>query len=105
MSVKSQLHACSDALMVAVRAAQRAAMSQAPSLKILRACQDLIEQLEQSATEVSVVEIEMALNVVTQALVELGRQQPAPTPAMLGAVRNAVDRLKRLSAEFSARRR
>lgn len=101
MSVKSQLHACGDALMVAVRATQRAATPHAQNLKTIRACQDVIERLEQSAAEVSAVEIELALNVVTQALVDLGRQ-PAPVPAVLGAVRNAVDRLQRLRTEFPA---
>jgi hypothetical protein len=85
--------------MVAVRAAQRAAPPDQQVLKALRACQDIIERLEQSATEVSAAQVEMALSVVTQALLELGRR-PTPAPAVLGAVRNAVDRLQRLRTDF-----
>src|SRR5258706_4478510 len=101
MTVKSQLHACGDSLMVAVRAAQRAGTPDVQNLKTLRACQDIIERLEQSATEVSAVEIELALSVLTQASIELGRRQ-APARTVLRAVRNAVERLERLRTDFSA---
>ena len=99
MSVKSQLHACADALMVAVRAAGRAAVPDPRVLATLRACQDIVERLEQSSTDVSTAQVEMALSVVKQAAVEFGRE-PAAAPAVLGAVRNAVDRLQRLLTEL-----
>jgi hypothetical protein len=100
MTVKSQLHACVDSLMVGVRAAQRAAEPDPRVLATLRACLDVVERLEQSAAHVSASQLELALGVVKQAVVELGRN-PAPAPAVLGAARNAVDRLQRLHAEHS----
>jgi hypothetical protein len=99
MTIKSQLHATGDSLMVAVRAAERAPDPDQHVLKTLRACQDIIEKLEQSAGEVRAVQVEMALTVVQQALIEFGRQEH-PAPAVLGAVRNAVDRLQKLRSEF-----
>jgi hypothetical protein len=101
VTIKSQLHATGDSLMVAVRAAQRAPTPDQHILKTLRACQDVVERLEQSAVEVNAVQVEMALSVVMQALIEFGRQEN-PAPAVLGAVRNAVDRLQRLRTEFPA---
>ena len=98
MSIKSQLHACVDALMTATRAAQRASDPDRKVLETLRACQDVVERLEQSAAEVTAAHLEMALSVVTHGLVELGRAE-APAPTVLAAVRNAVDRLERLRAE------
>ena len=99
MTVKSQLHACSDSLMVAVRAAGRAATPDPRVLATLRACQDIIERLEQSSAVVSPEQVEMALGVVKQAAVELGGDMLV-APAVLGAVRNAIDRLQRLRAEL-----
>lgn len=101
MRVKHQLHACRDSLMVAVRAAQQATSPDPQVLKTLRACHDMIEQLEAAPTDASSVQIDLALTVVTQALVEFGRK-PDPAPAVLGAVRNAVDLLQRLRTEFPA---
>lgn len=99
MTVKSQLHACGDSLMVAVRVAQRAAVPDPRVLATLRACLDVVERLEQSSAEVSASQIEIALGVVKQAIVEFSRE-PAPAAAVLGAVRNAVDRLQRLHGEL-----
>jgi len=99
MSVKSQLSACGDSLMVAVRAAGRAAAPDPRVLATLRACQDVVERLQQSSAAVSADQVEMALGVVKQAAVELGRE-PQVAPAVLGAVRNAIDRLQRLRAEL-----
>jgi hypothetical protein len=59
----------------------------------------MVEQLGKSESDLKAVQIDMALTMVTQALIELGRQ-PHPAPAVLGAVRNAVDRPQRLQAEF-----
>jgi hypothetical protein len=87
--------------MTAVRAAERARVPDAQVLATLRGCQDVIERLEQGAQEVGTTQIDMALTVMTHALVEFGRQE-SPQPVVLGAVRNAVDRLKRLRGEFSA---
>jgi uncharacterized membrane protein YoaK (UPF0700 family) len=67
----------------------------------LRVCLAVVERLEQSATDVSASQLMIALGVVNQAVVEL-RRGPAPAPAVLGAVQNAVDRLQRLHAEHSA---
>jgi hypothetical protein len=85
--------------MTAVRAAERAAAPDQQMLATLRACQDVIERLEQGATEVTAVQVDLALSVVTNALVEFGRKE-SPAPAVLGAVRNAVDRLQRLRTEL-----
>lgn len=101
MTVKSQLHSCGDSLMVAVRAAQRAAVPDRRILATLRACQDIVERLEQSSTEVRADQVDMALGVVKQAAVEFGKE-PAAAPAVIGAVRNAVERLQRLRTELPA---
>jgi hypothetical protein len=101
MTAKGQLHACVDSLMVGVRAAERAAVPDPRVLATLRACLDVVERLEQSAADVTASQLVIALGVVNQAVVEL-RRAPALAPAVLGAVRNAVDRLQRLHAEHSA---
>lgn len=100
MTVKSQLHSCGESLMAGVRAAERAAEPDPRVLATLRACQDVVERLEQSSAEVSVLEVEIALRVVKQAAVELAAEPVANT--VRATVRNALDRLERLHAELNS---
>lgn len=101
MTTKSQLHACVDSLMVAVRTAERGVVPDSRVLETLRACLDVVEGLEQSSAGVTASQVEMALGVVKQAAVEF-RGEPVAAHAVLVAVRNAVDRLQRLQAELNA---
>jgi len=104
LTVKSQLHACCDSLMAGVRAAERAAERTDDTdprvLRTLRACQDVVERLERSSADVTEMQVEIALGVVKQAVVDLTAGSAAN--AVLGAVRNAVDRLQRLRDELKA---
>ena len=90
--------------MAGVRAAERAAeRTDDPDtrvLRTLRACQDVVERLERSSVDVTVMQVDIALGVVKQAVVDLTAGSAAN--AVLGAVRNAVDRLQRLRDELKA---
>lgn len=101
MTVKSQLHACCDSLMTGVRTAERAAVPDTRILATLRACLDVVERLERSSSDVSAAQVEIALGVVEHAAVEIGTE-PVAARTVLVAVRNAVDRLRRLKAELNA---
>lgn len=108
MTVKSQLHACVDALMAGARAAERAAelaaeREEEPDRRVpatLRACLDVVERLEHSSVDVTVMQVDIALGVLKQAAVELAAR-PVPN-AVPGAMRNALDRLQRLRDELNA---
>jgi hypothetical protein len=64
MSVKSQLTACRDFLMVGMRAAARGAVKHDQSEKNIRACLDLVEQLVRQSENVKLPEVETTINVV-----------------------------------------
>jgi hypothetical protein len=99
MTVKSQLHACAEALMVGVRATERAVVPDPRVLAILRACLDVVERLRRSAEEVTADQVTIALNVVRQAEADLSRSQ-APVRVVLKAVGNARERLEQLHTEL-----
>jgi hypothetical protein len=99
MSVKGQLNACGESLMIGIRRVQRSAAPDEQTLTTLRACLDVVERLERSAGEIVADQVDMALAVVTKASQELG-QGATIAPAVTGAVRNAADRLQRLRSEL-----
>lgn len=100
MSVKSQLNACGESLVIGIRRAERSALTDQRALSALRACLDVVERLERVSGQVVATQIEMALAILTQASRELSLE-PVTAPAVVGAVRNAADRLQRLRTELT----
>jgi len=100
MSVKGQLTACRDFLMVGMRAAARGAAKHDKSEQNIRACLDLVEQLVRVSENVKAHEVETTLNVLNRAAAELAADETAPT-SVVSALRNAVGRLQTLKAEMS----
>jgi hypothetical protein len=101
MTIKSQLHACREALMAGLRAAERADVPDTRVMATLRACLDVVEHLEHWSDEVSASQVDTALAVVERAAVEFGTE-PVAAHAVLVAVRNAVGRLQRLRTELES---
>jgi len=99
MSVKGQLTACRDFLMVGMRAAARGAVTHEQSEKNIRACLDLVEQLVRVSENVKAAEVETTLNVLNRAAAELAADESSP-PSVVSALRNAVGRLQSLRAEM-----
>ena len=97
MSVKGQLRACSDFLMVGMRAAERA--NSENSKRIVRQCMDYVELLVRSAENVKAPEVETTLNFVNKAAAELQADE-ASAAAVIAALRNAIGRLQALRAEM-----
>jgi hypothetical protein len=101
MSVKGQLTACRDFLMVGMRAAARGAAVHEASEKNIRACLDLVEQLVRVSENVKAPEVETTLNVLNRAAAELSADETAP-PSVVSALRNAVGRMQSLRTEMTA---
>jgi hypothetical protein len=100
MSVKSQLTACRDFLMVGMRASNRGATPHDASAKNIRACLDLVEQLVRQSENVRAPEVDTTLTVLTRAAAELDADESSP-PAVVSALRNAIGRLHSLKAEMT----
>jgi hypothetical protein len=100
MSVKGQLTACRDFLMVGMRASARGSTPHEQAATNIRACLDLVEQLVRQSESVKAQEVETTLNVLNRAAAELDADEAAP-PAVVSALRNAVGRLQLLKAEMS----
>ena len=100
MSVKSQLTACRDFLMVGMRASARGAVPHDASAKNIRACLDLVEQLVRQSENVRAQEVETTLTVLTRAAAELDTDESSP-PAVISALRNAIGRLQALRTEMT----
>ena len=101
MSVKGQLNATRDFLMAGIRASARGAKPNEPAGKLLRACLDLVEQLERQSENVTTAEVEMTLGVMHTAALEL--EQDDSASAVLAALRNAVGRLQSLRTEITTK--
>jgi hypothetical protein len=102
MSVKGQLTASRDFLMVGMRAAGRGATPNEQASKVIRACLDLVEQLVRQSESVTSAEVETTLNVLTQAVSEVDDETSATT-AIVAALRNAVGKLQALRTEIAAK--
>jgi hypothetical protein len=100
MSVKGQLTACRDLLMVGMRASARGAVPHEASAKNIRACLDLVEQLVRQSEAVRAPEVETTLTVLTRAAAELDTDEASP-PAVISALRNAIGRLQALRTEMT----
>jgi len=101
MSVKGQLTACRDFLMVGMRASARGAVPHEASARNIRACLDLVEQLVRQSESVKAPEVETTLNVLNRAAAELDTDEASP-PAVISALRNAIGRLQALRTEMAA---
>lgn len=101
MSVKGQLNATRDFLMAGIRASARGAKPNEQAGKLLRACLDLVEQLERQSENVTTAEVEMTLGVMHTAASEL--EQDDSASAVLAALRNAVGRLQSLRTEITTK--
>ena len=100
MSVKGQLTACRDFLMVGMRASARGAAPNEAAAKVIRACLDLVEQLVRQSDNVTSSDVETTLNVLTRGAAELEADEASAT-AVLSALRNAVGRLQLLRTEMT----
>ncbi|HEV3139450.1 MAG TPA: hypothetical protein VGY57_02980 [Vicinamibacterales bacterium] len=97
MSVKGQLHACRDVLMVAMKKAERFNKQQA--VKLIRGCLDLVEHMEHKADKLTHAELDMTLTVLNQAAKEVD-DKSADSVALVGAMKNAIGRLESLRTEI-----
>jgi hypothetical protein len=97
LSVKSQLRACSDFLMVGMKAAERANSENAKL--VVRKCMDYVELLVRQSENVKAPEVEATLQFVNRAAAELQAGDPAAT-SVISALRNAVGRLQALRTEM-----
>lgn len=97
MSVKGQLRACSDFLMVGMRAAERANSETAK--QVVRKCMDYVELLVRQSENVKAPEVETTLAFVNKAAAELQADEASATQ-VISALRNAVGRLQALRSEM-----
>jgi hypothetical protein len=97
LSVKSQLRACSDFLMVGMKAAERA--NSENSKQVVRKCMDYVELLVRQSENVKAPEVESTLQFVNREAAELQASDPSAS-AVIAALRNAVGRLHALLAEL-----
>lgn len=95
MSMNSRITACRDALIIAMRAAERA--SDVRSVALLRACLDVVEYLEQQPSA-TIESTDTAVTILQRADAEF-ETAPPRTPAVRAALRKAVDRLQRIRQE------
>jgi hypothetical protein len=100
MSIKGQLNSTRDFLMAGMRASARGKPNEEAG-KLLRACLDLVEQLERQSENVTAAEVEMTLGVMHTAASEL--EQDDSASAVLAALRNAIGRLQTLRTEITAK--
>jgi hypothetical protein len=98
MSVKGQLRSCTDFLMVAMKAAERA--NSEYDQKLMRACMDHVELLVRQSENVKAPEVDATIALLTKAAAELQADEASAT-AIVSALRNAIGRLQALSAELS----
>jgi hypothetical protein len=97
MSVKGQLRACTDFLMVAMKAAERA--SSENGKKLARACMDHVELLVRQSENVKIAEVEATIPLLNKAAAELQADEAAV--AIVSALRNAIGRLQALRDELA----
>jgi hypothetical protein len=98
MSVKGQLRACSDFLMVGMKAAERA--NSKSGLQLLRACMDHVELLVRQSENAKASDVERTAALLNKAAAELQAESGSGN-AIVSALRNAIERLHALSAELN----
>ena len=97
MSVKGQLRACSDLLMVGMRAAERG--NSASGMQLVRACMDHVELLVRQSENVKAPDVERTAALLNKAAAEM-YSDDMPT-AITSALRSAIERLHALRAELA----
>ena len=97
MSVKGQLRACTDFLMVGMKAAERG--NSEFGQKLVRACMDHVELLVRQSENVKVHDVENTTVVLTKAAAEL--QASEGVSNTVSALRNAIGRLHALKDELA----
>jgi hypothetical protein len=102
MTVKGQLHACRDFLMVGMRAVERSSTPNPEAAKVMRACMDLVEHLVRQSEDVTTGEVETTLSVLERAVAEVD-DETAATTALVAALRNAISRLQTLRTEIATK--
>ncbi|MBI3492120.1 MAG: hypothetical protein HY047_10110 [Acidobacteria bacterium] len=102
MSVKGQLSASRDFLMVGMRAAERGSTRNDAAGKVVRACLDLVETLVRQSENVTASQVETTLAVLEKAVAEVD-DETAATTAVVASIRNAIVKLQLLRMEISAR--
>jgi hypothetical protein len=102
LTVKGQLHACRDFLLVGMRAAARGSTPDEQAGRVLRACLDLVEQMVRQSESVTATEVETTLAVLNRAESELDQSDGSPN-AVLASLRNAIGRLQLLRTEIAAK--
>jgi len=83
--------------MVAMKKAERFEKPQ--SVKLIRACLDLVEHMEHNAEKITHNELDTTLNVLNQVAKEVDDKSPVAS-ALVGAVKNAIGRLETLRTEI-----
>jgi hypothetical protein len=101
MSIKGQLNSTRDFLMAGMRASARGSTPNEQAGRLLRACLDLVEQLELASENITSGDVETTLKVMHTAASEL--EQDDSASAVLAALRNAIGRLQTLRTEIAAK--
>ena len=101
MSVKGQLSASRDFLMVGMRAAERGVRNE-DRLKVVRACLDMVETLVRQSDKITPSDVETTLAVLTKAASEVDDETSATT-AVVAAIRNAIGKLQALRTEMTTK--
>jgi hypothetical protein len=97
MSVKGQLRACTDFLMVGMKTAERENSDEGK--KLIRACMDHVELLVRLSENVKVSDVEATIPLINKSAAELHSDEVSP--AILSALRNAIGRLHALKDELA----
>jgi hypothetical protein len=97
MSVKGQLRACTDFLMVGMKAAERENSEEGKTL--VRACMDHVELLVRLSENVKLHDVEATIPLITKAAAELHSDEVSPS--IVAALRNAIGRLHALRDELA----
>jgi hypothetical protein len=97
MSVKGQLRACTDLLMVGMKAAERE--NSESSQKLIRACMDHVELLVRLSENVKAHDVEATIPLLNKAAAEMHSEDASP--AIVSALRNAIGRLHALRDELA----
>ena len=97
MSVKGQLRACTDFLMVGMKAAERENSDEGK--KLIRACMDHVELLVRLSENVKLTDVENTIPLINKSAAELHSDEVSP--AIVSALRNAIGRLHALREELA----
>ena len=97
MSVKGQLRACTDFLMVGMKAAERENSDEGK--KLVRACMDHVELLVRLSDNVKAHDVEATIPLLNKAAAEMYSDELSP--AIISALRSAIERLHALYSELA----